>query len=70
MSNLCDCDRRDHIDSPDGICLNLSIAAEEADDRDRARWSRCGCCTADCPDVHPTETPGFLDGAVWTFAAE
>ncbi len=72
MPALCDCDRRDHIDSADGHCLNLSIAAEEADDRDRARWSLCGCCMADCPDVHPTPTPGFFDpapGSV-TFAAE
>ncbi|WP_435594702.1 hypothetical protein [Tsukamurella tyrosinosolvens] len=70
MPYLCDCDRRDHLDSPDGHCRNLSIAAEEADDRDRTRWSQCGCCMADCPDVHPTPTPGFLDGAEVIVAAE
>ncbi|MFN3005097.1 hypothetical protein [Mycolicibacterium wolinskyi] len=53
--------RRDHIDSADGHCINPSIRSEEASDDavDFSRWSQCGCCMADCPDVHPTSTPGF-----------
>lgn len=70
MPDLCDCDRRDHIDSPDGHCLNLSIAAEEPEDPSLAKWTRCGCCMADCPDVHPTATPGFFDGGQMHIAAE
>lgn len=70
MPELCDCDRRDHIDSADGHCLNLSTAAEEPEDPSLATWSQCGCCMADCPDVHPTETPGRFDGATWIIAAE
>ncbi|WP_139286181.1 hypothetical protein [Tsukamurella tyrosinosolvens] len=62
MPELCDCDRRDHIDSPDGRCTNPSIASEEAD-ASHAHWSQCGCCMADCPDVHPTPTPGFFEPA-------
>lgn len=72
MPDLCDCDRRDHIDSPDGNCANLTTADEEPEDPSLAHWTRCGCCMADCPDVHPTPTPGFFDpapGSV-TFAAE
>ncbi|MFD9829025.1 hypothetical protein ACFWXB_16255 [Tsukamurella tyrosinosolvens] len=72
MPQLCDCDRLDHLGSTDGHCLNLSTAGEEPEDPSLARWTRCGCCMADCPDVHPTPTPGFFDpapGSV-TFAAE
>lgn len=60
-TELCDCPRRDHIGSEDGRCPNPSIRSEEADDTavDYSRYSECGCCMADCPDVHPTPTPGF-----------
>lgn len=61
MSELCDCPRRDHIGSADGRCNLPSIRSEEVSDSevDFSRWSECGCCMADCPDVHPTPTPGF-----------
>lgn len=54
---LCDCDRRDHVDSADGRCTNPSIRSENPESR--VRYSECGCCMADYPDVHPTPTPGF-----------
>jgi hypothetical protein len=58
---LCDCPRTDHVDSVHGHCTLPSIRSEEASDSEVAfsRWSQCGCCMADCPDVHPTPTPGF-----------
>lgn len=58
---LCDCPRRDHIGSTDGHCLNPSIRSEEAGgaDVDLSRWSECGCCMADCPDVHPESGRGL-----------
>lgn len=61
MSELCDCPRRDHIGSVDGHCTLPSIRSEEDSDDavDFSRYSECGCCMADCPDVHPTPTPGF-----------
>lgn len=60
MIELCDCPRTDHIGSAGGHCLNLSIRSESADKGiDRSRYSECACCMADCPDVHPTPTPGF-----------
>ncbi len=61
MTELCDCPRRDHVDSADGPCILPSIRSEEAsdDEADFSRWSQCGCCMADCADVHPTPTPGF-----------
>lgn len=57
----CDCPRRDHVDSADGCCTLPSIRSEEAGDTevDYSRYSECGCCMADCPDVHPTPSPGF-----------
>ncbi|QZT56213.1 hypothetical protein [Mycolicibacterium austroafricanum] len=60
-TELCDCPRRDHVGSEDGHCLNPSIRSEEAGgaDVDYSRYSECGCCMADCPDVHPTPSPGF-----------
>lgn len=72
MSELCDCPRRDHIGSTDGHCNLPSIRSEEVSDSevDFSRWSQCGCCMADCPDVHPTPTPGFFDGGTVIVAAE
>lgn len=59
-TELCDCPRTDHVDSVDGHCTNPSIRSEEAGNTevDLSRYSECGCCMADCPDVHPTPTPG------------
>ena len=58
---LCDCPRRDHVDSADGHCTLPSIRSEEAGDPDvdYSKYTQCGCCMADCPDVHPTPSPGF-----------
>lgn len=53
---LCDCPRTDHLDSVDGHCTLPSIRSESPD---LTGYSECGCCVADCPDVHPTPTPGF-----------
>lgn len=57
----CDCPRRDHGDSADGSCINPSIRGEESSNTavDFSRYTECGCCMADCPDVHPTPAPGF-----------
>ncbi len=53
---LCDCPRRDHIGSEDGRCTLPSLRSESPD---LSGYDECGCCMADCPDVHPTPTPGF-----------
>lgn len=58
-TELCDCPRRDHVGSPDGHCTLPSIRGEEPEDSTLARYTWCGCCVADCPDVHPTPTDGF-----------
>ncbi|UEA25179.1 hypothetical protein LK464_03740 [Mycobacteroides abscessus subsp. abscessus] len=49
-AELCDCPRRDHIGSEDGRCTLPSIRGESPD---LSGYSECGCCVADCPDVHP-----------------
>lgn len=54
---LCVCPRRDHVGSADGCCVNQSIRSEEPGAL--GRYTECGCCMADCPDVHPEPTPGF-----------
>lgn len=55
-SELCDCPRRDHVGSVTGRCVNPSIRSESADmGIDRSRYRECGCCMADCPDVHGPE---------------
>lgn len=60
-TELCDCPRTDHVGSEDGHCLNPSIRSEEAGDTevDYSRYSECGCCMADCPDVHPESGRGL-----------
>uniref|UniRef100_UPI0037CB5290 hypothetical protein n=1 Tax=Mycolicibacterium sp. TaxID=2320850 RepID=UPI0037CB5290 len=58
-TELCDCPRTDHIGSADGRCVEPSIRSEDPADPTLAKYSCCGCCMADCPDVHPTPTPGF-----------
>lgn len=57
-TETCDCPRGDHP-SPDGRCVNPSVRSEEPGDSALARYTECGCCMADCPDVHPTPTHGF-----------
>lgn len=59
FTELCDCPRRDHVDSADGHCLNPSIRGEAPEDPTLARYSWCGCCMADCPDVHPESGRGL-----------
>ncbi|GAB19393.1 hypothetical protein GOEFS_083_00240 [Gordonia effusa NBRC 100432] len=58
---LCDCPRRDHIGSEDGRCTLPSIRSEEAGDTDvdYSKYTQCGCCIADCPDVHPESGRGL-----------
>lgn len=55
---LCDCPRRDHVDSVDGHCVNQSVRSEDPESFAGSRYSECGCCMADCPDVHPEPSPG------------
>ena len=37
----------------DGRCVEPSIRSEDPDDPTLAKCDWCGCCMADCPDVHP-----------------
>lgn len=52
----CDCPRRDHIGSMDGRCTLPSLRSESPD---LSGYSECGCCVADCPDVHPESGRGL-----------
>lgn len=52
----CDCPRRDHIGSEDGRCVNPPLRSESPD---LSGYSECGCCVADCPDVHPDSGRGL-----------
>lgn len=36
--------------TPDGRCVNPPLRSESPD---LSGYSECGCCVADCPDVHP-----------------
>ena len=45
----CDCNYPDHP-TGDGRCENPSLRSE---DPRLAGYTECGCCMADCPDVHP-----------------
>lgn len=58
-TELCNCPRRAHVDSADGHCTLPSIRSEDPADPMLAKYTWCGCCMADCPDAHPTPTPGF-----------
>ncbi|MDH6245510.1 hypothetical protein [Mycobacterium sp. OTB74] len=44
----------------DGRCAQPSIRSDDPDDPTLARYIWCGCCMADCPDVHGPE--GRLPG--------
>lgn len=37
----------------DGRCVEPSIRSEDPADPTLAKYTWCGCCMADCPDVHP-----------------
>ncbi|OHU33352.1 hypothetical protein BKG79_22380 [Mycobacteroides chelonae] len=54
---LCDCPR-DHYRSMDGRCTEPSLRSEEPEAL--ARYTQCGCCMADCPDVHAEPGAEFL----------
>ncbi len=44
----------------DGRCIEPSIRSEDPDDPTLANYDCCGCCMADCPDVHP-DSDGNLE---------
>ncbi|MFN6549567.1 hypothetical protein ACP6C7_03775 [Mycolicibacterium septicum] len=50
----------------DGRCVEPSIRSEDPGDPTLATYTWCGCCMADCPDVHPdserelTAVPGSV----------
>ena len=54
-AETCDCPR-DHYRSADGRCVNPSLRSESAS---LAGYSECGCCVADCPDVHAETGDGL-----------
>lgn len=37
----------------DGQCIEPSVRSEDPSDPTLAKYAWCGCCMADCPDVHP-----------------
>lgn len=57
LSELCDCPQ-DHYRSMDGRCAEPSLRSEEPETL--ARYTQCGCCIADCPDVHAEPGAEFL----------
>ena len=52
-SERCACP--DEHDTADGRCAEPSIRSGDPDDPKLARYTWCGCCMADCPDVHGPE---------------
>lgn len=54
-SETCDCPR-DHYRSADGRCRNPSLRSES---ESLTGYSECGCCVADCPDVHAETGDGL-----------
>jgi hypothetical protein len=42
-------------DTADGRCAEPSIRSEDPGDPTLAKYTWCGCCMADCPDVHGPE---------------
>lgn len=51
VSDTCDCPD-DHFATEDGCCTNPPLWHDDPDTLDHDRYSQCGCCMADCPDVH------------------
>lgn len=49
-TETCDCPRPH--DNADGRCANPSVRSEEPAISALANYTQCGCCMADCPDVH------------------
>ncbi|BBX38029.1 hypothetical protein MMAGJ_73110 [Mycolicibacterium mageritense] len=56
MTELCDCPD-EHFATADGRCDNPPLWHDDADTLDHKRYSQCGCCMADCPDVHLEPKP-------------
>lgn len=54
---LCDCPAA-HYRSMDGHCIEPSLRSEMP--KRLAAYSQCGCCMADCPDVHAEPDAEFL----------
>lgn len=52
-SELCACP--DEHATADGRCAEPAIRNEDPADPTLARYTWCGCCMADCPDVHGPE---------------
>ncbi len=52
----CDCPD-DHFATADGRCDNPPLWRDDPDTLDHKRYSWCGCCMADCPDVHLEPKP-------------
>lgn len=50
-SERCDCP--EEHPTADGLCIEPSIRSEDPGDPTLAKYTECGCCMADCPDVHP-----------------
>ncbi|GAA4403731.1 hypothetical protein [Tsukamurella soli] len=55
-TDTCDCPR-DHYLTADGRCDNPPLWHDDPERLDRQRYSWCGCCMADCPDVHLEPEP-------------
>ncbi|WP_396909862.1 hypothetical protein [Mycolicibacterium sp.] len=47
----CDCPD-EHFATEDGRCDNPPLWCDDPEGLDHDKYSRCGCCMADCPDVH------------------
>lgn len=52
----CDCPD-DHFATEDGRCTNPPLWCDDQDTLDHSRYTMCGCCLADCPDVHLEPKP-------------
>ncbi|MCP2622059.1 hypothetical protein NLB33_04225 [Mycolicibacterium smegmatis] len=52
----CDCPD-EHFATDDGRCDNAPLWCDDPEALDHDRYSWCGCCMADCPDVHLEPEP-------------